>query len=150
MSYTQFVSTATCTVVDGFNLQSYLDAISTRCVKEQNFIFDFYGLDSNDELDIDFGDYVRQLDDKVFIECDTEEINSNSEVWDWLIDQFLPIMTSSFVEIKSATVDSRDGVDVDVSYLGKDGKYINTTDLIQNYISGVPVVEVAHSTGTAT
>jgi hypothetical protein len=143
MSYTQFVSTATCTVVDGFNLQSYLDAISTRCVKEQNFIFDFYGLDSNDELDIDFGDYVRQLDDKVFIECDTEEINSNSEVWDWLIDQFLPIMTSSFVEIKSATVDSRDGVDVDVSYLGKDGKYINTTDLIQNYISGVPVVEVA-------
>ena len=143
MSYTQFVATATCTVVDGFNLQSYLDAISQRCVKEENFIFEFYNLDSNDELDVDFGDYVRQLDDKVFIECDSEEINSNSEVWDWLVDQFVPIMTSSFVEIKSATVDSRDGVDVDVSYLGKDGKYITTTDLIQNYISGVPVVEVA-------
>jgi len=143
MSYTQFVATATCTVVDGFNLQSYLDAISQRCVKEENFIFEFYNLDSNDELDVDFGDYVRQLDDKVFIECDTEEINNNSEVWDWLVDQFVPIMNSRFVEIKSATVDSRDGVDVDVSYLGKDGKYITTTDLIQNYISGVPVVEVA-------
>ena len=87
MSYTQFVATATLTVCEGFNLQSYLDAISERCVKEENFIFDFYDLDSNDELDVDFGNYVRQVGDNVIIECDTEEINSNSEVWDWLIDQ---------------------------------------------------------------
>ena len=142
MSYTQFVATATCTVVDGFNLQSYLDAISERSVKEQNFLFEEYG-EENGKIDLDFNAYVRQVGDNVLIECDTEEYNGNSEVWDWLVDQFVPIMTSSFVEIKSATVDSRDGVDVDVSYLGKDGKYINTTDLIQNYISGVPVVEVA-------
>ena len=139
MSYTQFVATATCTVVDGFNLQSYLDAISTRCVKEENFIFDFYGLDSNDELDVDFGDYVRMVGDNVLIECDTEEINSNSEVWDWLIDQFVPIMTSRFVEIKSATIDSRSGVDVHVAYLGKDNNYISTDDLIKNFASTVPV-----------
>jgi len=142
MSYTQFVATATCTVVDGFNLQSYLDAISERSVKEQNFLFEEYG-EENGKIDLDFDAYVRQVGDNVLIECDTEEYNGNSEVWDWLVDQFVPIMTSSFVEIKSATVDSRDGVDVDVSYLGKDGKYITTTDLIQNYISGVPVVEVA-------
>ena len=143
MSYTQFVATATCTVVDGFNLQSYLDAISTRCVKEENFIFEFYGLDLNDELDVDFGDYVRQNGDNVLIECDTEEINSNSEVWDWLVDQFVPVMTSRFMEIKSASIDSREGVSVDVAYLGKDNQYISTDDLIKNYISGVPVVEVA-------
>jgi DNA-binding protein len=135
MSYTQFVATATCTVVDGFNLQSYLDAISTRCVKEENFIFEFYGLDSNDELDVDFGDYVRQNGDNILIECDTEEINSNSEVWDWLIDQFVPIMNCKFVEIKSATIDSRDGVDVHVAYLGKDNQYISTDDLIKNYVT---------------
>ena len=139
MSYTQFVSTATCTVVDGFNLQSYLDAISTRCVKEENFIFDFYGLDSNDELDVDFGDYVRQVGDKILIECDTEEINSNGNVWDWLIDQFIPVMTSRFMEVKSTTIDSRSGVDVDIFYLDKNGTSINTDDLIQNYISTVPV-----------
>ena len=143
MSYTQFVATATCTVVDGFNLQSYLDAISERSVKEQNFLFEEYG-EENGKIDLDFNAYVRQVGDNILIECDTEEYNSNSEVWDWLIDQFVPIMNSRFVEIKSATIDSRNGVDVDVSYLGKDGKYINTTDLIQNYISGVPVVEVAH------
>jgi len=138
MSYTQFVSTATCTVVDGFNLQSYLDAISTRCVKEQNFLFEEYG-EENGKIDIDFDAYVRQVGDNVLIECDTEEYNGNSEVWDWLIDQFVPIMTSRFVEIKSATIDSREGIDVHVAYLGKDNKYISTDDLIKNFASTVPV-----------
>ena len=138
MSYTQFVSTATCTVVDGFNLQSYLDAISTRCVKEQNFLFEEYG-EENGKIDIDFDAYVRQVGDNVLIECDTEESNCNSEVWDWLVDQFLPVMTSRFVEIKSATIDSRSGVDVHVAYLGKDNNYISTDDLIKNYISSVTV-----------
>jgi len=138
MSYTQFVATATCTVVDGFNLQSYLDAISTRCVKEQNFLFEEYG-EENGKIDIDFDAYVRQVGDNVLIECDTEEYNGNSEVWDWLVDQFVPIMTSRFVEIKSATIDSRDGVDIHVAYLGKDNNYISTDDLIKNFASTVPV-----------
>jgi len=138
MSYTQFVATATCTVVDGFNLQSYLDAISERSVKEQNFLFEEYG-EENGKIDLDFNAYVRQVGDNILIECDTEEYNSNSEVWDWLIDQFVPIMTSRFVEIKSATIDSRDGVDIHVAYLGKDNNYISTDDLIKNYISTVPV-----------
>jgi len=142
MSYTQFVSTATLTVVDGFNLQSYLDAISVRYVEEENSIFDEFG-EENGKVDVDFGAYVHQNDDVILIECDTEEYNSNSEVWDWLVDQFVPVMTSRFVEIKSASIDSRDGVEVDVAYLGKNGKYITTTDLIQNYISNVPLVALA-------
>jgi len=134
MSYTQFVATATCSVVDDFNLQSYLDALSERCVKEENSIFEFYGLDSNDELDVDFGDYVRISGGKLLIECDTEEINSNSEVWDWLIDQFIPVMTSQFVEIKSATIDSRSGVDADVCFYSKDGKSISANELMEKYL----------------
>jgi len=138
MSYTQFVATATCTVVDGFNLESYLNAISERCVKEQNFLLEEYG-EENGKIDIDFGDYVRQVDDNVLIECDTEESNGNSEVWDWLIDQFIPVMNSRFMEIKSVTIDSRDGSDVHVAYLDKNKQYISTDDLIKNYVKAVPV-----------
>ena len=138
MSYTQFVATATCTVVDGFNLKSYLNAISERCVKEQNFLLEEYG-EENGKIDIDFGDYVRQVDDNVLIECDTEESNGNSEVWDWLIDQFIPVMNSRFMEIKSVTIDSRDGSDVHVAYLDKNKQYISTDDLIKNYVKAVPV-----------
>ena len=137
MSYTQFVATATCSVVDDFNLQSYLDALSERCVKEENSIFEFYGLDSNDELDVDFGNYVRISGGKLLIECDTEECNNNSQVWDWLIDQFIPVMTSQFVEIKSATIDSRSGVDVDVCFYSKDKKSISASELIEKYLLSV-------------
>jgi hypothetical protein len=136
MSYTQFVSTATCSVVDDFNLQSYLEAISQRCVKEQNFLFEEYG-EVDGKLDIDFTSYVRQLGDKILIDCDTEECNNNSEVWDWLIDQFIPVMTSQFVEIKSATIDSRSGVDVDVCFYSKDGKSISASELMEKYLLSV-------------
>ena len=122
MSYNRFVSTATLTVADDFNLQSYLDALSERCVKEKNFIFEYYG-------EIDFDEYVSQVGSNILIECDTEESNGNSEVYDWLIEQFLPVMTSEFVEIKSATVDSRSGADVNVEFYTKDRKCISTDDI---------------------
>ena len=139
MSYTQFVSTATLTLSEDFNLQSYFDAISERCVKEENFIFEFYGVDSNGLLDVDFADYVRQLGDNILIECDTEEINGNSEVLDWLIDQFLPVMTSEFAEIKSATIDSRSGVDVDFHLYGRDGKCVDLEEILKVYKNAVTV-----------
>lgn len=136
MSYAQFVSTATLKVVDSFNLDSYLEAISQRCVKEQNFLFEEYG-EVNGKIDIDFTSYVRQLGDKILIDCDTEECNNNSEVWDWLIDQFIPVMTSQFVEIKSATIYRRSGVDVDVCFYSKDGKSISAFELMEKYLLSV-------------
>jgi hypothetical protein len=123
MSYTQFVATAFCTVVDGFNLESYLDALSKRCVKEDNFIAEEYGV-NEDQVDIHFDTYVRMVGSNVLIECDTEENNNNSEIWDWLVGQFVPVMVSDLMEIKSATIDSRSGVDVDIVYLKKNGDLI--------------------------
>lgn len=137
MSYTQFVGTATLSVFDGFNLNSYLDSIAERCVREQNFIYEEYG-EENGKVDINFNNYVREVGDKILIECDTEETNGNSEVYDWLIEQFIPIMNSRFIEIKSAVIDSRTGVDVDIFYINKLGETIGTQDLIEKYIQSLP------------
>jgi len=147
MSHTQFVSTATLTVVDDFNLQSYLDALFERCVKEENFLFEEYG-EIDGKVDIEFGEYVRQVGSNILIECDTEESNGNSEVYDWLIEQFLPVMTSEFAEIKSALV--RSGVDVNVEFYTKDRKCISTDDIrniLKQYIkmSAWPLSELAHN-----
>jgi hypothetical protein len=132
MSYTQFVATAKCQVPADFNLQSYLDELSVRCVKEENSIFEFYGLDSNDELDVDFADYVRVLDSDVLIECDSEELNSNSEVWDWLCDQFRKdVMTGMLMEINSATIDSRSGLDSFCRFYTKSGHWIDSYDILR-------------------
>jgi hypothetical protein len=132
MSYTQFVATATLTLCEGFNLESYLDAISERCVKEDNFMVEHYG-EVDGKVDIDFNDYVRQNGDDVLIEVDTEESNNNSEVWDWLIDQFIPVMKSDFVQIKSATIDSRSGVDIGFSLYNKIGKVVDFDEIVKIY-----------------
>ena len=81
------------------------------------------------KVDIDFNDYVRESGGQILIEMDSEESNGNSEVWDWLIDQFLPIMKSDYVQIKSASIDSRSGVDIDFSFIKKDGTFIGIDDI---------------------
>lgn len=133
MSSTQFVATATCTVVDGFNLKSYLDALSERCVKEDNFIVENYD-EFGEHLDLVFSQYVREQGNKILIERGTEESNGDSDVWYWLVDQFVPVMTSQFVEINSVMIDSRSGVNWWQSYLLKDGTTIGS-DEIANIIS---------------
>lgn len=132
MSYTQFVATATLTVCEGFNVQSYLDAISERCVKEDNFMVEHYG-EVDGKVDIDFNDYVRESGGQILIEMDSEESNGNSEVWDWLIDQFLPIMKSDYVQIKSASIDSRSGVDIGFSLYSKTGKVVDLDEIMKTY-----------------
>jgi hypothetical protein len=137
MSYTQFVATAKCEISDSFDLQSYLDGLSVQCVQEENSIFELYGVDSNDDLDVDFADYVRISGGKLLIECDSEESNGNTEVWDWLIDQFIPVMTSNIMEINSATIDSRSGVECGTSYYRKDGTFIGSDDvygILEQYV----------------
>lgn len=138
MSYTQFVATATLTVCEGFNVQSYLDAISERCVKEDNFIVEHYG-EVDGKVDIDFNDYVRESGGQILIEMDSEESNGNSEVWDWLIDQFLPIMKSDYVQIKSASIDSRSGVDIGFSLYSKTGKVVDLDEIMKTYQQTVTV-----------
>jgi hypothetical protein len=138
MSYTQFVATATLTVCEGFNVQSYLDAISERCVKEENFLFEEYG-EVDGKVDIDFGDYVRESGGKILIEMDTEESNGDSDVWDWLIDQFLPIMESDYVQIKTTCIDSRSGVNIDFSLYSKTGKVVGLDEIMKTYQQTVTV-----------
>ena len=138
MSYTQFVATATLTVCEGFNVQSYLDAISERCVKEDNFMVEHYG-EVDGKVDIDFSDYVRESGGQILIEMDSEESNGNSEVWDWLIDQFLPIMKSDYVQIKSASIDSRSGVDIGFSLYSKTGKVVDLDEIMKTYQQTVTV-----------
>jgi hypothetical protein len=134
MSYTHFISTATCDVVENFNLESFLDGLAQRCISEPNFIFDEFG-EVNGKLDLDFNDYVRQVADKIIVEIDTEECNNNTDVWDWLLDQFLPIMTSKVMRIDGANYNSRTGMESDVSFYSKEGTILSVDNLIEAYFT---------------
>jgi hypothetical protein len=134
MSYTHFTSTATCDVVENFNLESFLDGLAQRCISELNFIFDEFG-EVDGKLDLDFNNYVRHVGDKMVIELDTEECNNNSEVWDWLLDQFLPVMMSKVMRIDSASYDSKSGMESDVSFYTREGRTLSVEKLIKAYFT---------------
>jgi hypothetical protein len=134
MSYTHFTSTATCDVVENFNLESFLDGLAQRCIREENFIFDEFG-EVDGKLDLNFNNYVRHVGDKMVIELDTEECNNNSEVWDWLLDQFLPIMMSKVMRIDSASYDSKSGMESDVSFYTREGRTLSVEKLIKAYFT---------------
>lgn len=141
MSYTQFIGTATLTVDESFDLDSFLKSLSDLCIQEENFIYEEYGV-VNGKIDLHFTEFVSRSGDEIEIDVDTEEYNSNSEVWDWLIDQFAPIMTSKLMTIKSAVICSRNGVESGVAYVTKDKQQISQDDLIESYIKDVSTLDV--------
>lgn len=137
MSFTSFTSKATFDVVEGFNMDSFLLGLSKRCVNEHNFIAETYGLDpENEELcDLDFHDYVTHEGTEITVNLDTDDSGiGDSEVFDWLTDQFIPVMTSEFMRIESVTMDSRDGNSCHIAFQNKNGDLIDVDVLLRHYL----------------
>jgi len=134
MSYTQFSAQASCEVVEGFNLDSFLNGLAKRCYQEKNFIWEEYGDTDEATLDLDFHYYVKQTGKEIQIYLDTDEdYCNNSEVFDWLTEQFIPVMTSRYLRVDSVTMDSRDGNSCYVVFCDKNGNQITVDDLLAHY-----------------
>ena len=140
MSYTQFVGTAKCRVAKDFDLNQFLmstaDWIGNNVDNQED-----ENLSANDKEALwhyedfshegvcsDLEGYLQLTGDQLLINVDSEE--QNTMIWDWLIDQVLhSVMVSSIMEVNSATIDSRMGVECGVSYYKKDGTFIGSDDV---------------------
>lgn len=147
MSHTTFQGTAICKVPSFFNLDRFIERLHLNCINEDNFIVENYGVlevddigfsedgteitNKGKEVDIDFNEYIQHYGDKIHINVDSEE--TDSEVWGWLIDQFISEMTSDVMAVKFATFDTRSGVDINFTLYNKIGDRITLNDLIENY-----------------
>lgn len=147
MSYTMFTGTAICQVPSFFDLDNFIKRLHRKCILDDNFIVDNYGVlevtdlgfkengptveESEPEVDVDFNEYISHYGNKIYLKTDSEE--NDSDVWSWLIEQFLTEMCSDVMVIKTATVDSRTGTDVDVCLKSRTGTTLTLEDLIENY-----------------
>lgn len=133
MSYTQFVCTSKCEVADDFNLEEYLKSLADfvgNHVDDLSENVSWLADMKHDELIVEFEKYVHQNENLILINCDTEEDNSDTDLWDWLSDQIREdAMTSKFMTINSTTIDSRYGVDPYQSFILKDGTQITPTEI---------------------
>jgi hypothetical protein len=136
MSYTQFVATASCEFPDNFSLDDYLTSLSdfiANHIDDDNlnddvrWVFEDY---TQQDVIVILNNYIRESGGKLLIECDTECNNGNSGLWDWLCDRIRQdVMTSKLMEINTATINSRWGVECGTSYFLKNGKYIGSDDI---------------------
>lgn len=132
MSYTQFVATAKCQVADNFDLKDSLVSVVDFLGNHEddyNFLFDSYSDHTHDDWVSLLEDYVTLHGNTLLINCDTEDDCGNSEVWDFLVDAYLPMMTSKLMEINTGTIDSRSGFDCGTSYYTKEGKFFGSDDI---------------------
>lgn len=138
MSHCQFAAKASFTVVEGFNLDSFLSGLAKRCVTENNFIAQEYGVDPDNKTlnDLNFSDYVSQYETEVIVQLDTDESEfGDSEVFDWIKTQFVPVMTSDFMKVEYVTMDSRDGISCSIEYHTKSGAILDSDELMKFYLS---------------
>lgn len=121
-----FLGTTTVKVADDFNLDKYIAEISKLNTKEKNALLKKTGLSY-----LDFAPYTIQDGDNVYIECNTDdEKNNNQELWEWITDKFLSVMTASLAEVKSVVIDPEEGIDFEVIYLNKSGENVTSDQLI--------------------
>jgi len=136
MSYSHFIHTATCTVPEYFNFDEFIVSLKEQCVREQNFIFEEFGSVESDgateQVDCSLEDYVSQDGNVITIQHDTEESNDNSEVWDWLFDQFHQIMTSDYMKCVCSSYGNA-GIETTVELCDKSGDFITLENLIELY-----------------
>jgi hypothetical protein len=131
MSYTHHAATATCTI---------------KCVLDVNDLcHQLYDYLTNHEDEIpegladcksveEFADilesYVELSNDNLTISMDTEEINSDSEIFDFLTTHYAYLMTSKFMKVTYANYDSRQGLSADVTYYDNTNSFIDVEALI--------------------
>lgn len=124
----QFLGTTTLTVAEDFNLKTYLKELVKVGKKEKDASL------KTAIAEADLGSYILQNEGTVFLQCNTaHQTNNSKDVWDWLIEQFLPIMTCKLAQRVCIVIDTEEGVDYQVSFLDKDNKFIFTDELVNMY-----------------
>lgn len=134
MSYTQYIGVSHCQVEKYYDLESHLDRISLKITDDfdnldENVKWELEDLIHNEIKDV-LRSYIVHDDDSIRLVCESEEQNSNSMVWEYLIQEYCSVMTSEFMEIVSTSIDSRSGVSSSTTFYNKFGEYVDLNENI--------------------
>jgi hypothetical protein len=95
-------STSTCKVSDNFNLESFLTNIIKFSISNKNFIIDLYSTEDESILMSNLKNYINQFENNIYINYDSLMVNNNENIFNFLINQIIPIMSSEYLELNSS------------------------------------------------
>jgi hypothetical protein len=135
MTFNQHRAQATFTVPEDFDLDAFIQDCHDDCIKDENFIWQNYGMSPHGlvMVDLRFWDYISRDGKDLCVTYDTEELNSDGDVAEWLTARFAPVMESETMKIETFSFVTKRGLDVKVSFLTKTGKLIEIHDLLEVY-----------------
>jgi hypothetical protein len=86
----------------------------------------------------EFKNYVNLDGNEITIKCDTDDHNSNTELWEWLKDQIRQdVMISKLMAINSITISFRIAAQTNSYFELKDGEVIESLEIaniIEKYL----------------
>jgi hypothetical protein len=134
MSYTEYFCTAKFEVSPSFDVETFLKQVTNRAILEGDQIYIDNG-EVNGILDVNLESYICKDGNKVVISTDSDDLNCDSEVFDYLCKCGVKQMTSKFMLVKSITLNSRSGADCGVYLYNMNNDFITLDDLINHYAS---------------
>ena len=152
MSYTAFEGIATCEF-DAYSEYEIAKMASLYVLKNRNLeecheIFSYCdeGLEFSDNLEdmlnasglIElFSSYLNLDDGQLTITVNSESAdgNSNSMIWDFLINYLCEVQTSKVMEIRTVSDDSREGMSSDLFFYTQKGEFLSVNTLLDFYLT---------------
>lgn len=133
MSYTQHAATATCQITNVIDTSDLISQVYDYLTNHENEApIDLLNCDSFDEFSDILEAYVSVVDNTLTINMDTEESNSDGEVFDFLMDHYAHLMSSDFMKVVWVSYDSRSGLSADCTYYDKQGEMIDVEKLLKS------------------
>lgn len=133
MSYTQHAATATCQITNVIDTSDLISQVYYYLTNhESEAPTDLLNCDSFDEFSDILEAYVSVVDNTLTINMDTEESNSDGEVFDFLTDHYAHLMSSDFMKVVWVSYDSRSGLSADCTYYDKQGEMIDVEKLLKS------------------
>lgn len=131
MSYTQHCAIATCAI-------SHILDVNDLCSQLYDYLTNHEdeapeGLKdcaSFDEFANQVCSYVELIGDKLSVAMDTEEINNDNEIFDFITDHYTHLMTSKFMKIVWVSYNARLGMSADCAYYDNDGNLIDVEAIL--------------------
>jgi len=135
MSTIVFSGSSFCKVSPGFSLSNFIQGLHLSSINNSNDIFESYGLgETENELDLDFESYLSQEGDVVSVAMDTAEDNYDSNVYNFIQQELMEVMTSKCLTSTWCNLDSRYGSTFGTEYFDKSGNIIDVEALIETHL----------------
>lgn len=126
MSYTQHTATATCEITSVLDTNDLISQTYDYLTNhEDEAPTELLNCDCFDRFADVLELYVTLEGNNLTISADTEENNSDVEIFDFLIDHYACLMSSKFMKVVWISYDSRGGLSADCTYYDNQGNLID-------------------------